>query len=71
MSALVAALGWAWLQSGTIDRLERENAALVARVASCNARIDNIREDRESDATVDDLDGFTVPPGWMLNPAGP
>lgn len=47
------------------------SAALTSR-DQCNARLRNIQEARESDATVDpdDLDGFDVPPDWLLPGAG-
>ena len=48
--------------------LEHDVADALGKFGACRARLTNILEARESDATVpDDLDGFTIPPGWMLD----
>lgn len=67
---------------GYIGVLNVEKAALRATVAmldadlrteqgkyqTCSARLTNILEREESDATVpDDLDGFTLPDTWLLH----
>jgi hypothetical protein len=52
--------------------LVNANAALEARVAAlhndlmtCGARLSNITEDMQSDATVNDPNDFDVPPHWL------
>jgi predicted signal transduction protein with EAL and GGDEF domain len=63
LAACLALAGTVWWQSGKIERLDVEAAALDR----CTARIRNMIEARESDATVDpdDLSGFTVPDEWL------
>lgn len=48
------------------DSLHAKLAAARGELATCGARMENILEARESDATVpDSLDGFTVPEHWL------
>jgi len=69
-AAAIAALlgGVIYVQhlTGRIDALKHENARLAGQIATCNARIGNILEDRESDQTVDDPNNFNVPDGWLM-----
>jgi hypothetical protein len=52
-------------------RLSVDLAHALGERNACNARLMNILERIESDATVsDDLGGFDVPPGWMLDSGG-
>lgn len=56
--------------------LRRDNVALKARVerltlllAGCDARVNNIQKDKESDAEIDNmLDLRRVPDTWLLPP---
>lgn len=67
LAALVASLGWSAYLSNSNARLERHNAALSAEVKTLAARNQNIKEDKESDAEIDDLSDLTVvPDGWLL-----
>jgi phage shock protein A len=54
-----------WWQGRALTALEAENASLAAQVATCSARITNLLEDKESDATVTDPADFAVPDHWM------
>lgn len=64
--ALSIALGAAvWWQGRALTALEAKNSSLAAQVATCSARINNLLEDKESDATVADPDDFAVPDHWM------
>ena len=50
----------------SLSEAEANLDRLRGRYATCNARIRNILERQESDATVtDDLDGFVVPDIWL------
>ena len=65
-AALCALAGVIWWQSGRIDRLQLRNAALVAELTTCGARVANLMEDNDSDAQVDAMDDlFTVPDSWL------
>lgn len=48
--------------------LEHDVADALGKFGACRARLNNILEARESDATVpDDLDSYTVPLDWLLD----
>lgn len=68
MAALVAVLVLAGLlvkEMAASGRLAMENGRLRGAVATCSARIQNIQEDMQSDATVTDPASFDVPAEWM------
>lgn len=51
----------------TVAMLDSDVSRALGRAEQCEADLENVREARESDATVpDDLGGFTVPPDWLL-----
>lgn len=56
------------VQEATVARLNADLATALRGRDACTARIKNILEARESDATVDpdNLDDFDVPPEWLL-----
>jgi hypothetical protein len=71
--AVLALAGGVWWVSSlvrTVDSLRVDNDALRGSLAGCNARVDDITNDRKSDATVTDPGAFDVPDGWLL-PANP
>jgi len=70
--ALIAALTGALALAGLLVWEKSKNALLAADVerltaslATCSARITNIKEDMEDDATVTDPSLFDVPDSWM------
>ena len=66
LTASLALAGAVWWQAGIIDRLDEDLSNALAGLHRCAARLTNILEARESDATVpDDLSGFTVPDAWL------
>lgn len=66
LSASVALNGW---QRHINASVTADNERLSASLATCSARIKNIQEDKESDATVIDPNDYVVPDIWM-RPAG-
>lgn len=56
-----------------LAKTETEWAKSLGELQTCGARLTNILEARDSDATVDlnTLDGFVVPPEWLLDPDTP
>lgn len=69
--AIIGALsGYVWLLSGWLDEVQLELRDARAELATCAARVVNIQEDMESDATVDDPRNFDVPERWLM-PASP
>lgn len=67
MSALfAAAMGFIWLQNVWLEDSFSELRDAQANLRSCAARIENIKEDVESDAKANNLDNFVVPSEWML-----
>lgn len=67
-AVVISAGGAFYIQhlTGRIDALKHENARLTGQVLTCNARVGNILEDKESDATVSDPGDFDVPDGWLM-----
>lgn len=66
-AALLGALslaGVVYTQGRAITRLETDLQSARGRLAECSGRVQNIEEDRESDASVLDP-GFTVPDRWL------
>jgi len=58
-------------ERATVAALDRDLSDALGKAATCNARLNNILEARESDATIpDDLYDFVVPPEWMRRPPG-
>lgn len=50
-----------------VARLDADERAARGLFEQCRADLQNVREARESDATIsNDLGGFTVPPDWLL-----
>lgn len=67
LAVLVGSLGWSAYLAADNARLERKNIALSAEVKTLTARNTNIKEDKKSDAEIDDLSDLTVvPDGWLL-----
>ena len=54
------------IQHIQILNLKDSNERLGVSLQTCSARIENIREDMESDETVSDPSLFIVPDNWML-----
>ena len=48
------------------DQLHKRITSLRGELATCGARLENIIEARESDASIpDDLRDFDIPPEWL------
>jgi len=62
----VLAGGYAWYADRKLDRQEATIKSLENRLANCSARVQNILEDAQDDATVDDPSLFDVPDSWMF-----
>ena len=62
----VSAGGYAWYADKRVDRLAAEVESLENRLGNCSARVKNIQEDAQDDATVDDPSLFDVPDSWMF-----
>jgi len=74
MAAQLAGGVW-WVMDLRADNqaLRNENARLTGELITCEARVQNIIEDRESDNEIDlipDGDLNTVPDHWLLPPNG-
>lgn len=68
----VAAVGvWVWLQSAWLEDAEYALRNARAELATCANRVTNLKEDMQSDATVDNPADFNVPDYWMFTPPGP
>ena len=63
---LMALLGVLWFLWSANGSLRTERDTLKLNLLSCNARVENITEDRKSDATVTDPRTFDVPDGWLM-----
>ncbi len=60
--ALAGLLVW---EKAKTARLGSQIKRLVADLATCSARTQNIKEDKESDAEVGDANNFDVPNRWL------
>ena len=65
-AAFIALSSWAWVLDQRNQTLKAELATAKGQYATCNARIVNIEEDKESDATVTDPSTYTPPDGWFM-----
>lgn len=68
VSAVVIALGgYAYFERTEAQALRLELAQQRGALSTCAARLTNIIEARESNATIpDNLRDFDIPPGWFL-----
>lgn len=65
--AVIAGLSvYVWLLTGWLDTAKLDLRDARAELATCAARVVNIQEDMESDATVDDPRNFDVPERWLM-----
>lgn len=65
--------GYIWILRETNAGLEKRNSVLTILRDACDARIENLTEDKESDNAIDNLpdaDLRHVPDGWLLPEAG-
>ena len=65
---LIVAMGYGKLQNMKVATLTAENAVLVSKLATCEARSANLTEDTQSDAEIDaipDTDLGDVPNRWL------
>lgn len=70
---LAGYVGWLNVQlaseRATVAMLDADLAVALGNYETCDARLTNILERINSDASVpDDLDGFPVNPDWLLPP---
>lgn len=66
LSILAGAFGWITLLQSENNALATDVAVLKGKIALCDARTDNIIEDKKSDATVTDPGNYIVPDRWLL-----